>query len=320
MDIDFENIRKQLERINVIMNLESLKPHSQQGGVNEVYTADSNVGKLLIHVGKYSDPEEQVQKGERMFALSEFLKTKPQVPVAEVLLNGTDTKNNHFCIQKFVEGKRLDEVSNKLQYLKHLAEILAHLHQIDVEGAGHLQLIQGKLKGPHDDWLTFLKKEAFKCLDNIYAAKKDQKGSITEKKYLELRGKLERFFAKYQDFFSGVKGKLVHGDILFGNILVNNERINALVDLEWSLSGDPAWEFAGFIDEHGTLAQDYETCLQEYFLCLKNMGVDVDEANFRLRIKLYWVIKLLFIGNTFKKYSHFDWTIQRFDEEINKLL
>lgn len=321
MDIDFNDIRTKLEKIGILMSLESVKLNSQQGGVNEVYVADSNKGKLIIHVGKFSDAVEQAQKGERAFGVSKFLKARPKIPVVEVILYGSDSTHNHFCVERFVEGERLDEMSNKFQQLRHLAEILANLHQIEVSGVGHLRFSEGQIKGVHTDWLIFLKGESFKCLDNIYAAKKDQKDSpLSEQKHQELRQKLILFFDKYQNIFAGISGKLIHGDILFSNILVKGERINALIDLEWSLAGDPAWEFAGFVDERGKNYPDYENLLKEYFACLKNMGVSIDEANFRLRIKLYWVIKLLFIGNTFRKFKHFDWALQRFDEEIVRLL
>ncbi|MBI4141206.1 phosphotransferase, partial [Candidatus Woesearchaeota archaeon] len=124
----------------------------------------------------------------------------------------------------------------------------------------------------------------------------------------------------YKEYFTGQKGKLLHGDIGFDNIIVNNKNIAAVIDFEWSMSGDPAWDFAGYVDEYGKNRAMYEKLLQEYFKCLKEQGVKIDEENFRFRIKLYWVIKLLFIANTFKKDKNFNWAIQRFVKEINIVL
>lgn len=321
MAIDINNIDKELKKLSVVINRASLHLNSKQGAVNEVYVVDSNIGKLFIVTGKCSSVSEQKKKQVRVFGVSEFLDAHPRIPVAEVILHSFDKKGNHFLVQRFVEGQQLSAVKNKLAYLKELAGILAYMHQINMQGTGLIEFKTNKLKGTHKDWFIFLKIKTFQCLNAVFAEKQSQKDDILSlEKYKLFCKKLNVFFSKHQEYFTGAKGKLLHGDISFDNILVNNQRIAALIDFEWSMSGDPAWDFAGYVDEKSRNSKMYENLLQEYFKCLKKQGVKIDEANFRFRIKLYWTIKLLFIAHTFKKDKNFNWTISRFEKEINELV
>ncbi len=321
MSININIIENELRKQSIIINKSSLRLNSKQGAVNEVYVVDSNVGKLLIVSGKCSSESEQKRKQLRIFAVSEFLDAHPEIPTADVILHSLDTNGNHFLVQRFVEGQQLSAAKNKLVYLKELAGILAYLHQISVQRTGLIEFKTNKLRGTHKDWFNFLKTKTFQCLNAVYAEKRNQKDEVlTAEKYKIFCKKLNAFFKKYKEYFIGTKGKLLHGDIGFDNVIVNNERISALIDFEWSMSGDPAWDFAGYVDEKGRHSTLYEKLLQEYFKCLKKQDVKIDEANFRFRIKLYWVIKLLFIANTFKKDKNFNWAIQRFEKEIDELV
>jgi len=48
--IDVDYIDSKLRKLGVILDRSSIKLHSEQGGVNEVYTVDSNRGRLIIHI------------------------------------------------------------------------------------------------------------------------------------------------------------------------------------------------------------------------------------------------------------------------------
>jgi len=310
--IDILSIQNKLKSCDVVIYPDSLQKHPNQGWVNDVYTVDSNVGKLVIHIGKYSDDSVQAEKTRRIYGVSKFLSEHPKIPSVDALTYGKDSNGNPFTVQKYMEGKRLEETTDKIAHLKQLAKILAYMHRIDVHRAGHIDFRTNKIQGKHKDWFTFLKRESYNCLDKVYLAKRDE-GVFPDRKYDELKSKLRCFFSEYKKYFEGIKGKLLHGDIGLKNIIIHNERIVALLDLEWSCSGDPAWEFAGH--EHVD-----DVFLKEYFRELKRLGASIDEDNFKFRIRLYWVIKSLFIVNTFKKHKEYNQMMQNFESAIGEFV
>src|SRR3989338_4175654 len=103
--IDVANIELKLRKLGIVLDKESIQIHSEQGKVNKVYTANSNKGRLIIHVGKYSDPHVQLQKARRIFGLSQFLSDHPQIPTARVLTYGRDSEGNSMVVQELIEGK-----------------------------------------------------------------------------------------------------------------------------------------------------------------------------------------------------------------------
>lgn len=306
--IDLKAIKKQLNRLGIFVDEGSLKLHFEQGLVNEVYTVNSNKGNLIIHIGKASKNKIQLQKAKRIFALSEFLKKNPKIPSVEVITFGKDSKGRVFVVQNFVEGKRLSEIKDKVKHLKQLAGIVAQIHQINIEKGGYLKFKSGQLKGMHKDWFIFLKKQSYKSLKELLRSKK-----ISKAKYNLLKSKLEQFFQKYKDYFTNIKGKLLHSDLVLENILVNNKKITALIDLEWSCSGDPAWDFVG--PEHL-----FDVVLPEYFKELRKLGLCIDEEAFRFKIKLYWVIKYLFVVETLKQDKDFEKRLSLFEKRLDELL
>ena len=309
--IDIDTIELKLRKLGIVLDRNSIKLHSEQGWVNEVYIANSNRGRLIIHVGKHSDKGVQLQKPRRIFGLSKFLAEHPKIPSSNVLTYGRDSDGNPFNVQELIEGTKLSEIQEKVIHLKQLARILAYMHQIDVPRGGHIEFKTNQIQGKHKDWFTFLKRESYICLAKIYDARK--KEDFSQERYLELRNRIRKFFSIYKKYFEDVKGKLLHGDIGLNNILIQGKQIVALLDLEWSCSGDPAWEFAGHqhIDE---------AFLKEYFSELKKLGASVDKDNFRFKIKLYWVIKSLFIANTFKRHNVFKQVMSEFEKELNEIL
>lgn len=56
--------------------------------------------------------------------------------------------------------------------------------------------------------------------------------------------KCRTIIRKHESLFEiGIEGQLVHADYQFENILQKNGNVTAVIDFEWSLSGDPAWDF-----------------------------------------------------------------------------
>jgi len=287
--VNIKDIQYKLKKKGIEIFPQTLKLYGQQGAINEVFVIDSNEGKLLIQVGKKHSKKEQFQKAKRVYYLSQFFAQHPQIPTVEFLVYGKDSEGKIFTVQKFIEGKTYRQARGHLSHLKHLAQIMIRLHQIDMKGAGYIDFKNNKPLTTHKEWYSFLSKSSFNCLKHIFKAKK-----VSKKEYEECRLKLKLFFRKYKYCLVGIKGKLMHGDLTLGNVLMGDKHINAIIDLEFSCVGDPAWEFATHKYLQGVF-------LNTYFKELKDMGLSIDEDNFRFRIKIYDVIKQLVIANSLKE-------------------
>ncbi len=310
--LDLHSIKNKLRKKNIFLDEKSLKLHSEQGMVNEVYIVDSNIGKLIIHIGKLSEKDVQIQKVKRIFSVSKFIKENSDFPISEVITFGKDNKGHAFLVQNFVEGKKLSNVKNKTKYIKQLAKYVADLHQIPIKGGGCLKYELGKIRGCYKNWFVSLKKSSYTSLKNIYEFRKSS-DTMTKKDYQRLKLKLKKFFKNYKNYFINVKGKLLHGDLKFENIIVNKTGIAAIVDLEWSSAGDPAWDFSGRKDLN-------QTFFNEYFQNIKKIGQKINKKEFKLRTHLAWTIRLVCIADTFKRVKNFYWAMKEFEENLNKLL
>ena len=83
--------------------------------------------------------------------------------------------------------------------------------------------------GEEKNWKDFLRKNSNEWL---------QKAEIKEKFHTSIQNLIS-------SFPDNLNLSLVHGDSINpSNIITKNESIASVIDWEWSLIGDPAWEFA----------------------------------------------------------------------------
>ncbi|HDD70656.1 MAG TPA: aminoglycoside phosphotransferase family protein [Candidatus Woesearchaeota archaeon] len=313
MMVDLESIKSRLSRLDVFLDESSLRLYSEQGLVNEVYTVESNIGRLIIHFRKQSDKHVQLEKVKRVFEVSRFIRKRTSVPVPEVITFGKDKAGCAFLVQKFVDGRKLSSVKDKPVYIRQLAKYIAELHHLHIAGGGYLVFRSGRLRGKFRDYFSFLKSGSLGCLKGIYSVRKEL-GKTVEPDFSVLRSRLDAFFRKFKELCVGVKSRLLHGDLKFENILVDDNGIVALVDLEWSAAGDPAWDFSGRKDLN-------DVFFEEYFKRMRSLGEPVDEKSFRLRVGIAWTIRLVFIADTFKRDEEtFGWSFREFKENLDKLL
>lgn len=60
--------------------------------------------------------------------------------------------------------------------------------------------------------------------------------------------------------------KLIHGDFHFGNILMNENKITAIIDWEWSFAGDPLFDFLVRSNINGECFDGFEVLTRAYDL------------------------------------------------------
>jgi len=263
------------------------------------------------------DSNYQSKQAKKKYLISEYLKKHPKVPTAEMFIYG-EVDGVVYTVQKFIPGEIPREKKFEIDHLKHLAKILAYLHSINVKGGGYLKYELDTIKGTHKDWYTFLRTFIFKCFNNIQGVLKNKSPlNPSNEDYKRMKNKLEVFFRKYKGYFESVNGRLLHGDLGKGNILMGDSKINALIDIDFPVAGDPAWEFA--LRDH--FPKEFFT---KYLTEMKILGVDIPEDEFRFRIALYEPLMRLVITNSLISESKdIEKTIKKlhlFEKLIDKVL
>ena len=128
--ISMIDIANKLKKIEVFIDSNSIRLYPEQGRVNEVYTCNSNKGKLIIQVGRHSDIIIQWHKVKRIYWLSNYLLEYTEIPIPEILTYGKEKYGKPFIIQMFIHGKKMSKIRYKRDYLIGHARILAKIHQI----------------------------------------------------------------------------------------------------------------------------------------------------------------------------------------------
>ena len=194
-------------------------------------------------------------------------------------------------VQELVEAKNLLEIENIHEYYPHIAEILAKLHQFEFSGFGKIVGGDNEFYGNHKTWYSYLKYEIKRSLALL-----SQHGVIDKNKKDKYTLKFQILLQKYRRVINKSPRRFLHGDIGRGNFLADEseKKIKAVLDVEFALVGDPAWEFAAY-------RISTEELLGYYMTICKKVNSDFDENNFRLRMSIYTPIKKLIVAAALTK-------------------
>lgn len=117
---------------------------------------------------------------------------------------------------------------------------LALLHEHSLPGFGSLSRLA---EGGFPTWTAYL---------SDYVARHSRRAREEELLDASATARIERLLARFQPLLAAVtEGRLLHGDYHFENILQQDGRITGIIDFEWAMAGDPAFDCR--IDE--TLAE-----------------------------------------------------------------
>lgn len=163
--------------------------------------------------------------------------TRQQLPVPDVLvLDETHrlTPYDVFIVTR-LPGQAL------VTSWRHLPE--AQLHKLIYTAGQHLARVHsctfptfGRLRDPrYASWAAFVRE-----LVETYLVPARQLNLLSP----EMDGRLECSLDRAMKDLADINcGSLVHRDFHYGNVLHNDGRISGLIDFEWALSGDPAYDF-----------------------------------------------------------------------------
>jgi aminoglycoside phosphotransferase (APT) family kinase protein len=287
MPVNIEYVNEILMAKGIRILPRSLELYNQQGRTSKIFKVDSNKGSLAIKISEHSERRWRYEKAEKEFYMSQLLAQHLTIPTLDFYAYGSDAEGNVFTVRKFAEGKNLREGEYHVAHLRHLAQIVARLHQIDIEGAGDVYFKSGKPCTTHKNWHSFLLHSSCTSLDQISRASR-----ISREEYDEYMHKIRIFFKEYHPHMIR-EGKLLHGDLIEENIVIEDDQINAIIDFEYSCVGDPAWDFAGPADcfQH--------TLLKHYLKEIGRLGLETNKEDFMLRIRILAAVKALAIANSY---------------------
>ncbi|MCA9382591.1 aminoglycoside phosphotransferase family protein [Candidatus Dojkabacteria bacterium] len=161
------------------------------------------------------------------------------LPIPKIIEIGDFKENSHYCLSEFVEGKPSDQLSQEEMNFSLENQLLtfAEIFKAPVNdeiGWGEIDVETGK--APFETWHEY-----------IWAGVDDLDGSLLKAGLLEL-GLDESLYDRFFNQFESCMGKLpspekrlVHGDLGFDNVLVNQGKVAAIID--WADIGYGDWVF-----------------------------------------------------------------------------
>ena len=165
------------------------------------------------------------------------------VPIPEVIAVGR-LQELHYCITPRIVGERLDRLSPEevSQVLPSVIDTLNAIHDTDIGQPEGYGLFDGNGRGFFPDWfsnLTFVKDE--ERSDGFYG----KWHSLFETSFLD-RHRFDRVYGQMEELLICCPNKrsLVHGGYGFGNLLIKNGQVSAVLDWIDSKYGDPLYDVA----------------------------------------------------------------------------
>jgi BASS family bile acid:Na+ symporter len=135
------------------------------------------------------------------------------------------------CLNKLYQEKKLDREAVSFQ----LGNMLARMHNIKLEGFGFFNTDilrdQDRIAGLDDSNEAYF----YKRLDSHFACLRDTRFLTSE----QLK-EIENLFKKHSYLLELKKGSVVHKDIAFWNMIGTSNNINAIIDWDDVIIGDPA--------------------------------------------------------------------------------
>ena len=298
MNQNFARIFSKLKRQDIFVDASSLKKHKHQGFMSTVHTVDSNKGTLVIHVIQPTQEWVRQRIWEKLIGVGNLLSKFREIPTSEFLFNGK-IGSKYFVVQKKLEGKPAGKrtlindtvvdiwFGKKAKiYIPQIQKIVARIHKIKRRGYGWPRAIDGEIRGQYKSWRKFFEKEVPLWLRSV---------SSGDSRLGKNNGELKSSFKIIKGLAYGIIKKipypppfLIHGDAINpSNVLIQKDRVTGLLDWEWSIIGDPAWEFC----DCGWWQLLNKKSLRSYF---KEMGYkNIQIESFLKRARLYRLLWIL---------------------------
>ena len=182
----------------------------------KVLILETQKEKYILKESKNSPSKIQNEE----FALN--LLSKLNIPIPKLIF-----KNSEFLIESYIEGNLLSK-DHSDNYFIELGYYISLIHSIKLEGFGEIKNGKGEYNTEYEylfSWLDLNKNSKYGIL----------------KKY-----NFDEIFNNNKILFNNKNSFFLHGDISYSNIIVNNNKINGIIDFGDSISGSIEYDLALF--------------------------------------------------------------------------
>lgn len=198
-----------------------------EGEESQAFSFNSNGQSLIVRVN--SDIEGFKKDA---YAFSNF--SSSRIPIPKVIkLEQSDSKHS-LCISEKMPGITLQDAdeSTVQQLLKPVLQLWREIASTDISDSTGYGEFDGSGKGKSKTWNDFILLESSLDWSGL--------GDIVDKSLIEkVSNELQR-----ASKFCPNEHKLVHGDFGSNNLLVDNNKVSAVLDWENAMYGDPLYDIA----------------------------------------------------------------------------
>lgn len=263
----------------------SLQRYGSQGLVSSVYSIDTSEGPLIVHHTEKSPSRAHFRAWEKLQPVSRFLRSIPGFPASDVLFS-EDFGANYVTAETKLRGQNAGTIAfadddivltwneHRALYEPQLENLIATYHARPVEGYGNVTETGETLRGAYGSWHDFLNMELPFFADGIQDASV-RLGISSDTLHTDIRDFCTRVIPYLS--YDATASLISCDSINPSNVLVDGSGITGIIDWEWALAGDPAWEFA--------YAQSY--ALTSYFAQFPHLHDPRAQRWFRLRADIY---------------------------------
>jgi len=212
------------------------------GEVNAVYFATlQNQTSCVIRIAPLA-------KGYNAFEEESWLFSQCKnagVPVPHVLAVNAHPMDfpEGYMITQRIEGISADSVNlsqeQKVEILHQVGHYLSLIHSVKIEGFGNYEKVDGGFKGQHNSLYELLQSETREA----WWVKDVAKYQLLSPKEIE---EVQNALEKEKELFTLEKASITHGDISFGNTIIQGTKVVGIVDMENSVAADPIFDFRVF--------------------------------------------------------------------------
>jgi len=276
-----------------------------EGWVNPCFFVNSK------YVFRFNARDPHLPKYQREFFVYQLLK-EHHLPVPQmVLLDDSKTISSFdVLITEMLDGKNLEKTWSQLE--KKEAEALAFqagalLRKINDISFDYFGEISGKKPfSRHQSWYNYLKEKLSYHLDEACSFQFFNKQETED---------IWNIFQLAKPALDQVKkAQLVHVDYHLGNLLHNEGKISGVLDFEWTLAGDPLYDF----NRWKTLQDEILIGSRQAFLNGYSLN-SFNESEF-LRMKIYQMIFNIEITVVAHRHFPMDEAVTYFKETKTNLL
>lgn len=201
-------------------------------------------------------------------------------PSPTVFMSGK-TNGAAFLVREYVEGEQLRGAPQRVisSCLPTIASFFCDLHsdpQLRLEGFGRIEQVGNTWQGNFDSWINSLGAKARQSFDRM------KKSRIPVK-----QGTLDQLLEvldRQRDLLNIKHKSILHGDAGLINFLGDERGLTGIIDTEFALIGDPAYEFSDKVGDNRDYSKDF---LNRYLNLMKEKGADVKSESFLRRGIIY---------------------------------